>query len=371
MKPHHLRWLGLTAAAAAAVLCWHLLTMEPDATPRTAGKGPAPAALVTGKGAESSPSGPWPKFGTPEFKHTLHERGLKWLDLRGRDAEGLTALFDLTGDKALLAEAAEKFPDDPLVCMLMIRHAGEWKDRLPWVERLITAEPANPEGLYQKARALIGGEFLVITGGASVIAGDRAGALAALRQAASMSGPRNDHLGERMQTAREAALAMGGTAGDAVRLALDLLLPPRRTYASESMNREILFTELREAKASGSDERVMEIIGVGLRNAEKFFDGQQLTIMEEMDANQMKAVMMNSCPDNTPIGDGGPSLDVLRDEVTARRRYLAEFHHREEEAWAILRTASDDVMVAYFASYMANGEFEARKWLLSRPPKAN
>lgn len=187
MKPNTLRWMGVSAAVAAAVVCWYLLSTEPDSASRTAGKGLARATHMSGNPSASKPAGPLPKFGTPEFKRTLFERGQKWLDSRGRDAAGLLAVWNLTGDKAFLDEAADKFPNDPRVCMEMIQRGGSRKGLLPWIERLIAAQPLNPEGLYQKARIL-------------QLGGDRAGAIAALRQAAVMSGRREDHLVERIQT---------------------------------------------------------------------------------------------------------------------------------------------------------------------------
>lgn len=92
MKPPPLRWIAVTAAAVAAVLCWYLLTMEPDAVKRTAGKDRSRAVRVTGNGSASSTAEPLPTFGTREFSRALRERGMEWLNARGRDAAGLVIM---------------------------------------------------------------------------------------------------------------------------------------------------------------------------------------------------------------------------------------------------------------------------------------
>ena len=355
MKRNTLRWLGVTVAAAVSVWCWYLLKMEPESAARAAGKGVTAAAQVTGNGSAPKLVEPWPKFGTPEFKSALKERGLKWLDSRGRDAAGLVAMWDLTRDAELLTEAAEKFPDDPRVCMAMIKCTAP-PARSGWVLSQITAEPANPEGHYLKI--------------SSLAEDDHAGALAALRQAAVLKGPRNDHMAERIQTAREAAIACGVNTGDAARLALTILWLRNLTEGTLHGVLGTLYGELEEAKTSGSEQRLMEIRALGLATAEKFSDDQCLSIRDAMDKQQLKSLMMEGLPDDALIGAGGPSVGVLRVEVNAQRKNLATHHHMEGEADAALQTASDAERVDYLNNYLAHGEAEAQKWLLEQAGKA-
>ena len=158
MKPNTLRWLGVSAAVAAAVQCWYLLSMEAGSARRTAGNGLIPVTRVTGKKSATPPAEPWPKFGTSEFNRRALERGRKWLDSRGRDAGSLVGMWDLTGDESLLMEAAERFPDDPRVCMSMIQRAAkDPKQAMPWIERLIAREPVNPGTQRQARLRLTGG----------------------------------------------------------------------------------------------------------------------------------------------------------------------------------------------------------------------
>lgn len=352
MKPRTLNWLGVTAAAAAAVVCWYFLSMGPDPTPRKPRNWSTGAASLPV--SQSSLEGPLPKFGTPEFKSALKVRGLKWLDSRGRDAAGLVAMWDLTRDAELLTEASRKFPDDPRVCMAMIKCTAP-PARSRWILSQITAEPGNPEGYYLKI--------------ASLAEDDHAGALAALRQAAVLKGPCNDHMAERIQTAREAAITCGVSTGDAARLALTILW--LRNLAEGTLHGVLgtIYRELEEAKTSGSEQRLMEIRTLGLATAEKFSDDQFVSMRDDMDAQQLKSVMMEGLSDDALIGADGYSVGVLRAEVSSQRKYLAAYHDMEDEADAALYNSNDADRVDYLNNYLAHGEAEARKWLLEHAGK--
>ena len=51
-------------------------------------------------------------------------------------------MWDLTRDEALLKEAAEKFPNDPLVCLAMAG-GGPSRNALPWIERLVESNSSK------------------------------------------------------------------------------------------------------------------------------------------------------------------------------------------------------------------------------------
>lgn len=148
---------GLTifVAAVVVIVTWRLWPRE-EINPEAESK-PKAAAVersslpVAAKTAEK----PLPEWGTPEFNKTILERCAKWVESRGRDAASLVAMWDLAGEESLLLEAAEKFPDDPRVCVAMIGHlTAKGGDALPWAERMIENEPKNPAGHYWRATLL-------------------------------------------------------------------------------------------------------------------------------------------------------------------------------------------------------------------------
>ncbi len=361
MNPRFLTGMGVTAAAAAAVLCWYLLSREPDPAPRSAGKGQAPAAIVTGHGAYATPS---PVEPTPETD--APQPGPQWLDSRGRDAAGLIAAWDMARGDALLLEAAKRFPGDPLVCSAMIQHAGgNAREAMPWIERLIAAEPDNPEGLYHKAWALMAGN-------------DRAGAIEALRQAGTLPGPRNTHLPERMLAVREAASAGAATRGDAARQALAVA---RQRRSSDPGSHSPLFEsstsapggipaaltqELAAAKAVGNEARRMEIIGIGISTAEQHSSGGAVSLWEELNARSLAFNFVVGLPDDTEVGGQGRTAGSIRAEEHTLSSDLRLLLNQMVAVRTLIREASDDVIWNYVELFARHGEVAAQKWLLEQ-----
>jgi hypothetical protein len=352
MKPNTLRWLGVTAAATAAVLCWYFLSMKPDSVRRTQGKGRVAPVHASGHPPASKSAGPMPRFGTPEFNSVLLDRGRKWLDSRGRDAAGLIAMWDLTGDRTFLDEAAEKFPNDPRVCTAMIYQTADVVHKaIPWIDRLLAAEPNNPEGAFLKARTLMATH-------------DRAGALETLRQAAAMSVPRETYVLARIMAAGEAARAMGVSPGDSMRLAFGRPLEKSTVSQTFEGATHAIMGGIDAAKNAGSYGDVMEIAGIGLVTAEKFSDARPLTILDEWSANRLKKYILACLPDDAEIGESGRSARSLRAEVEERGKFLQQLIQRRGEVAALLEAADDDRMISYANSLLARGEADARNQLL-------
>ena len=122
------------------------LPLAPPA-PRQSAATPAPARKPA----------PPPVFGSAEFKKMLIQGSASWLEARHRDAPGLLALWDISGDETYLREAAAKFPDAPPVCTAMLDHWVTSQGRMSveeaqlQVDRLIAAAPDNPMSYYWEA----------------------------------------------------------------------------------------------------------------------------------------------------------------------------------------------------------------------------
>jgi tetratricopeptide (TPR) repeat protein len=293
----------------------------------------------------------WPEMRSPAFKRMAGERAQPWLEARGRNATGLIAMWDLTGDEALLKEAAERFPNDPRVCMAMIAmNSGKASAALPWIERLIAAEPKNPHGYHLKAWALMAAK-------------SPAEALAALTQAAGSASPRNNHAAERARTVREAALAAGMSAGHAARIAIgtpfDRMTDCR---VGGSVNRVIL-DEGAKAKAAGDETRLMEITGLGLTIAESMRGG---TLVLDRFAAQLEQRLLEELPDDTEIGEGGRTAGALRAEILERQAYIKQASGHLSEVEENLRTASDEVAAGYADCFLGHGERKAVRSLRER-----
>lgn len=75
-----------------------------------------------------------------------------FLGQTGRSAHSLIAARWLLGDDAFVFEAAERFPQDPVVQLAMLQTELPAEARWDWIDALIEAEPDNALGHYAAAR---------------------------------------------------------------------------------------------------------------------------------------------------------------------------------------------------------------------------
>lgn len=348
MKMNSLRWLAVSVAVVAAAASWYLFGTKPESAPGTVSVAKAQRLYV-------KPSGPSQR--APESGRIL-ERGKKWLDSRGNDAASLIAMWDLTRDEEVLAEVASRFPDDPRVCHAMIaRSAGDARQALPWIEGLIAAEPTNPEGFYQQAWALM-------------TLKDRAGAMESLRQAGAATGPRDNHKRDRITTAREAAIAGGASPAEAARLALAPSLQTRTRSPVLTGAAHALQVELGGARGPGSEDRLMNIVGIGLATADKLANGGAVSLSDAREAVDLQTEMLGAIPPDTEIGAGGRTAGALLQEARERRDSLVKALTAYHSVPALLNTASDEVVVAYANLFQEQGEYAAVQYLLQQTTPA-
>ena len=361
MKRRPLIVLTLTvfAFAGATWLCWIFFQQSPEAaTPQAVTRPSAPTQRPITKNQPAEHTDPWPEFGTPEFKKLALERGKKWLESRGRDAASLVAMWDVTGDEALLLEAAEKFPNDPRVCLGMIQHAGkDGTAALPWIERLIAAEPDNPNGHYLKVSALMRQK-------------DSPGALIALRAATALKGTLDDHLRDRILTVREAALASGARIREASYLALLAPLSHTTAYQTFAGASRVLRAEIVAAKAAGDQGRLVEIADLGMAVVAHANGGASHSLVDELVGLTVEKAVLSELPGDTEFGVTGRTVSEQREELELRRARMQEYLKQTNAAGEILDESSDAVYAEYADRVLLHGERAARTWLLEQFPPA-
>lgn len=361
MNTKTLRVLADCAVIGAGVLLWHLLRMEADAASRPYKKGPAVASAVAGKGAVAPLA--WRETGTPQFKTMARQRALPWLDARGRDAAGLIALWDLTGDETLLKEAAEKFPDDPQVCMAMIQQAGgNPQQAMPWIESLLATEPADPEGLFLKAWALES-------------SGNRTGAIAALHKMSEygMSNIRFHRMLEGYHALREVSVVCGLSEREGALIAV-------RNYRENGLNRlaiesasQALRLEMDAAQALGRKDLVEEmgILGQAIPSHRGAFSSPW-TFQDESAANNLQRAVLSRLPEDMPYGNHGVTIKDLK--ARAMEQCILISTKRKEPKTgepALLQAATEEVVIEYGERFLLGGEADAMTWLneQARPVK--
>ena len=134
----------------------------------------------------------------PLLQRTNNEAEIdRYLAGHKRSREALIAAGLLTGNRALLREAAERFPDDPHVQFLAVSNEFFPEKQREWVERFKASEPGNSLGAYFMA-------------GEHFKAGETAAALEELYTGARL-GNFQDYSNEGMLAMEAAALDLGGS----------------------------------------------------------------------------------------------------------------------------------------------------------------
>jgi hypothetical protein len=344
--------IGAGVAAVAVVVWYGWRGLEDPG----AGAGRAVSKVgIAGKGvvgAELSGTAErWPEFGTPEFGQVARERVEAWLASRGRDAAGLVGAWDITGDEALLMEAAERYPGDARVCVAMIwKLLGNGEDAAEWVDRLVAAEPHNPGALYLRAAA-------------QHKAGASMEAMATLRGAVALSGKLDLHLRDRMVTVREAALASGAGVRDAAMLSI--LAPLSRGGGAPYLNggHRVVADGIKAAVAAGDAEEVTALAGISLGMANQMASAPAPNLLDQLVENAWRRSTLKAMPGETEYGDSGTTVSQQLERVEVRRSELQAVVKESQRVGEWLGEASEAEAVSYADTFLLRGELEAMKMI--------
>jgi hypothetical protein len=346
----------LLIAAVAGVVLWLLL--RPGSPEETGVRRKVPA--VREEATNSASAGtkpPVPEFGTEEFNKYALQRIQKWLASRNRDAASLVAAWDITGDEHLLDEAAERFPNDPRVCVAMINRPGAKAEALAWVERLIAAEPGNPSGLYWKAQILAESK-------------KPEEALEALRGATATRGKPDNHLRDRMITVREAALASGATVKEAATVALTGPITRNGMPEVAGSTMRLLREQIAAAKAGGDAERVADVAALGVASAEHLGLSDAPSLMSVLVRQSMLTAMLKELDSQTEFGTTGKTAAERLSEVEAERAELKEYFKPADDSdkWPDNFYRMTEAQAAeYTDRFILRGEWDALKWSRTLP----
>jgi hypothetical protein len=348
--------LILISVCIAGITLWLILRFGGTEQEGSPSKGrPLVAAASPAKSATSAMQASVPDFGSDAFKKYVLDRTAKWLESRNRDAASLVALWDLTGDESLLDEAAEKFLNDPRVCVAMINRFGSGEKALPWVERLIAIEPGNPAAWYWKAQL-------------SAKSNNPEQTLEALKKAVGTKGQPDTHLRDRMVTVREAALASGSTLKEAAAAALIAPLSKNGSHFLAGGTMSFLRNELAAAKAAGNPERVAEIAGLGAASAEHVGLIGASTLLDDLVRVSILRNMLGELDPGTPFGNDGKTVRERLDEVTAEKEETGKLIESVKGmADLSMQFLSEAQAAEYTDRFILHGERAAMQWLEKQP----
>lgn len=306
----------------------------------------------------------FPHFTDESFPAFIRERAAPWLESRGRDAPSLIAMGDLTGDWAFIEEAERLHPKNAVVCSTMIQrclirgHSGKVRH---WADQMIMSDPANPMGYYYIA-ALAAQEAI----GVSQIEWPKAGIVSALELALKIPQKPNSFLGERISTAKEAALAAGASTGEASMAGLTRAqLHSSGPGVRGSIFRSLL-SRIKYLRDSGALGQTREIAELGYRATIHFGYYSNIGILEEANLHSSAVEFLQTMDPLTEIGWSGATVESLLQSAISRSEKIQSLITilREGSVRGFLRSAPDAIITAFVDRWNLNGESAAVTQLL-------
>jgi len=360
MKRSETLMVALLSLAAGGLACWFLLPWNRGTESHGGSDQPTQAADQARPGEKTLTFEPFPEFGrmdygSKEFDEVCYDRLLKWLEVRGRDAASLMAVRDIVGKKAIMQEAAEKFPNDPRVCMDMITRE---EDRDLWIERLISAEPDNPAGFLLKADAL-------------AKSGKAEEAIEAMRKAAALSGRLNWHLRERVSAVREAALAIGVPAWETAMLCLKTRLISGGPILSKPYG--LLRKGLKAAKDSDNRPRMIRLAELWATLGDQLFQSDMSSIGDQLIGNFAQIAGLSELDAGSKWKGTNQTVGQRLAEVKQQKLDLSEHMATVKGRTVDILKASGPQLLEYEDRILRDGEMAAEIWyreIIAAQPKA-
>jgi hypothetical protein len=272
-----------------------------------------------------------------------------YLKANGRNAGSLLAAYRTTGDPALLAEAMQKYPNDPQVAFeAAFKPDATAEERKLWLEALKNSDPGNALPNYLSALGCF-----------------KAGQTdAAVQELIAAAGKQSfhDYSSERDQADEEAYLAAGYSVAEAkATAAMQLLLPQLREMKELSENLINLSKSYQQAGDPASAQSALQLAaGLGQRYGNS--SPGEATISQLVGISIERNALGGMDPASA-YGSSGQTVQDRLNQLTQQRTTLYELAQQTE---AIAPTLSDQDWVSYKDRSKMFGEENAERWLIGK-----
>jgi len=272
-----------------------------------------------------------------------------YLKANGRNAASLLAAYRTTGDPVLLAEAMQKYPNDPQVAFeAAFKPDATAEERHQWLEALKNSDPGNALPNYLSAL----GYFK---------AGQTDQAVQELITASGKQ-PFHDYSSERDQSDEEAYLAAGYSVAEAkTTAAMQLLLPQLKELKELSENLVNLSKSYQQAGDPASAQSALQLAA----NLGQRYGGSspgEATISQLVGI----AIERNALGAMDPTSAYGSSGQTVQDRLNQLSQQRATLYELAQQTETLAPTLSDQDWVVYKDRSKMFGEEAAERWLIGK-----
>jgi hypothetical protein len=273
-----------------------------------------------------------------------------YLRAHGRNAASLLAAYRTTGDPALLEEAMQKYPKDPLVALEAASREGASPEaQRQWLEALKQSAPDNALPHYLLARNYFK-------------AGQTDQAVQEL--IAAYGKPRvQDYFVDRMSDNEEAYLAAGYPAAEAKALDTEqlILMPDRGDLKQLAYDVVELAKSYQRAGDEGSAQAALQMATQLGRRYQTGGPGQPT--IDQFLGIAIETLALNAMNPGSPYGDSG---QTVRDRLTQVAQQKAALKELVTQSEPFRQTMADQDWIGYADRLKTFGEEAALRWVLSK-----
>jgi hypothetical protein len=271
-----------------------------------------------------------------------------YLAANRRSVESLLGAFRVSGDKAFLKEAQEKFPNDPRVAYAAVFKSDSPEERRQWLDSFKQSAPENSMPAYLSALDYFK-------------AGQSDQALQELTAAAGRPSFQDYSL-DFMQSAEEAYRSAGYSDAEAKAIAsTQLLLPQLGELRDLGRKLAELGTSYRQA---GDQESAQAALQMAMEL------GQRLerptgwnTVIGELVGWAVQRTALSAMDPSAPYGTSGQSVQARLDELAQQRASIKAFVQQNS---GLIESMSEQDLSTFFDRQKLFGEMEAMKWAQNR-----
>jgi tetratricopeptide (TPR) repeat protein len=271
-----------------------------------------------------------------------------YLKTHHRDAASLLAAFRVTHDPALLAEAMQKYPNDPQVDFeAAFQSNATPEERRQWLNAFENAAPNNALPNYLSALDYFK-------------AGQSDQAFQEMAAASAKQGFQ-DYSTERLMDDREAYLDAGYSTAEAeVSSATQLLLPQLFDVKQLGLDLIGLSNSYQQAGDSDSAQAALQMaFGLGQRYVN---EGPAEAEVSQLVGMAVERMALGAMDPGSPFGDGGQTVQDQINQLTQDRATLNDLNQQAEP---LLEALSDQDYLTYKDRWMAFGEEAALRWVIA------